>query len=102
MKRLALLATVLALAGCGTTSLNTPHAVLERSEIDGETAYQATVDALAAAVSSGKMTPATQQADQLKAWNDLQAFRAAYNAGQDLTAVLATLNGDKTAAQGAQ
>ena len=92
-------AACLTLAACGST-LNTPHAFLERREIDGETLYVATVSALNAAVVAGKLSQADMEASQRRVWADLSAFRTAYNAGQDVTAVLGTLQSDLKTAQG--
>ena len=93
----ALLATG-AVTGCAG-SLNTPHAVVEKAEIDGELAYQGTVAALGSAMSTGKISPQEHDADWRKAWADLQAFRALYHAGRDVTGVLSTLQGDLAAAK---
>ena len=72
MKAVALVAC-LALAGCATagSTLNTPHAVLQRSEDAAEIAYQGTVAALQAAEAAGKISAATETKDWQTAWSDL-------------------------------
>lgn len=77
MKRLILILSLVSLGACSTT-LNTPHANLERAETLAENAYVQAVPF---------MTPAQQKV----AFADLQQVRTAYNAGQDLTVAVQTL-----------
>lgn len=77
MKLLATILVLASLAGCVTT-LNTPHANLERAETLAEQAYVQAVPF---------MTPEQQKV----AWADLQQVRALYNSGQDLTVAIQTL-----------
>lgn len=99
MKHLAVVGVVLALGACATT-LNTPHATLERSETDAEILYQGVVAALDADLSAGKLSKANHDTDKLIAWDDLQAVRSSYNAGQDLTSAVTKLQADLVAAKG--
>ncbi len=78
MKALILILSLVSLGGCQTPALNTPHANLERAETLAEQAYANAVPL---------MTPAQQKV----AWSDLQQVRAAYNAGQDLSASIQVL-----------
>ena len=91
---LALLLVTAPLAGCVTSTLNTPHAVIERAEIDGELLYQATVKSLDAAQASGAMSAAAHDDAWRQAWADLQAFRLAYTSGQVLTGAIGSLQSD--------
>jgi hypothetical protein len=77
MKRMILILSLANLAGCAST-LNTPHANLERVETFAENAYVQAVPF---------MTPAQQKI----AWADLQQVRALYKSGQDLTLAVQTL-----------
>lgn len=90
MKRVLFLA--LFLGAC--SSLNTPHANLERGEIIGETAFATAVDTLNMAAAQGKITGATRDSLSLKAWHDLQNFRRLYNTGQVTTDALKLLQND--------
>ena len=92
----------LALAGCATPVLNTPHAQLERAESIAEDAYQATRVALDAALASGKLTQAAYKSDLDQAATDINAVRTAYNAGQDITDAVAKVKSDQAAATAAK
>ena len=81
-------------SGCATT-LNTPHAVVERAETDGELIYQGVV----AAVNASTMDPRAKAALLHNVAVDLNTFRTAYNAGQDLTASVALLKADLATAK---
>lgn len=76
---IALSASLCACAAPG--GLNTPHATLERAETLAENAYTAAV-------------PFMTLDQQRKGWADLQAVRQAYNAGQDITALVTVLMSD--------
>ena len=93
------LVAILACSGCAPT-LNTPHAVLERREIDGELAYQAIVAALDADLAAGKLSKAKHDTAIASAWADLSSFRRIYNAGQDMTGALGLLQSDLKSAKG--
>ena len=92
--RFLTVAAFLVCAGCATT-LNTPHAVVERAETDGELIYQGTVRA----VNASAMDAASKAALLHTAAVDLNTFRTAYNAGQDLNASVALLKADLATAK---
>lgn len=81
-RAIIVLAVSAALGACAAPgAVNTPHAALERAETTAELAYQGAVPL---------MTPAQKDA----AWADLQKVRIAYNAGQDITVLVAALTAD--------
>lgn len=101
MRILTSAAVALALVGCASSGLNTPHAQLEKREADAELAYQAAMDGFNTAHATGKLSDAAYKSDVDQAANDLNALRTAYNAGQDITSQIVALNNDKATAQSA-
>ena len=99
---MVLVAAFMMLTGCAAVkpALGTPHAIVEYSEVGAEAAYQSAVAAIDTAVLVKVITPATH--DQLwnRYWSDLQQFRLAYNAGQNLSAAWVVLQADKATALG--
>jgi len=82
MRVLAVIAAGGLLCACNAVSgVTTPHATLEKAETAAELAYQGAA-------------PLLSPSQKIKAWNDLQAVRAAYDAGQDITALIATFQAD--------
>jgi hypothetical protein len=79
MRALVAIGVCALLGACATGGgVNTPHANLERAEILAEDAY---VNAV----------PLMSPAQQRSAWVDLQKIRQAYDAGQDISALVSAL-----------
>lgn len=105
MKRVFLSAAVaVLLCGCATGGLATTGTFsqkMEAKETQAEDIYAAVYNQTQAFVTSGTFTQAQATAIELPVWNGLQVLRATYNAGQDITSSLASLQSAQVTAQAA-